>query len=471
VIHLKRITYFISHGHTARGAFQTGLLKKLSTAGFDVTVIAEKDPTGELHTKVKSQGAKLVLYSPPKGRLAAQIEIFRRHVHQDIRNNPSLWEKHQRLINDAKMSRRRRFANRAYYHLGKCFRMIPWLKNRYKDWEEKKFEDPKAVALLKELSPDTVISTRPVQPMEIYLLKAASDLKINRTFYLLSWDNITSKGIFPVIADSYLTWGPIMAQELKEYYDVPEKSIKHMGVTHFDVHADVKACDIGPKEVLTGLGLQAKSPYIFFTMSASYFAPNEIDIVEHLAKSVHENCFGESMQLVIRPHMANLMADRSDQSWLSRLETLDSSRVKVDFPKSDNSLLTWYMAQDDMLHLSTLLNNAAVCLNSGSTIAIEAIYLDRPVVITAFDTETHPIWESARRLREYIHLKKLFAMNACRVVDDLKSMDTAIIDYLNDPQLDSQERQNAVEQECFKNDGRATERFVQNIQQIVNTHG
>jgi hypothetical protein len=258
-----------------------------------------------------------------------------------------------------------------------------------------------------------------------------------------------------------------MNDELKEYYKIPSSAIYNTGVTHFDVHAQIRDGLVKLPNLIQSIGLDNNKPYLFFTMSASYFAPNEIDIVEHLAARIESNFFGDAMQLVIRPHMANLMADRSDQSWLERLKALNSNRVKVDFPDSDNSLLTWYMAKDDMIRLSSLLNMSKLCLNSGSTIAIEAIYLDKPVIITAFDTENWPFWRSARRLRTYVHLEKLFALSACRLVDSLDEMDNMIEKYLQNPELDSAERQNAIEQECYKNDGKATERFVENVSQIM----
>lgn len=258
-----------------------------------------------------------------------------------------------------------------------------------------------------------------------------------------------------------------MNQELKEFYDTADENIFSTGVTHFDVHAMIRSGEIEePKNLLGRMGLSDDRPFLFFTMSSSYYAPNEIDIIEALAKSVEGNQFGEEMQLVIRPHMINLMADRSDQAWLKRLESLVSQRVKVDFPDSENSLLTWYMKQDDMIKLSALLNRASVCLNSGSTIAIEAVYLDRPVVLTPFDTEEWPYWQSARRLMDYVHLQKFAATGASVIASDLDHMMKSIKDYLKNPDLHSENRKRAVEQECFKNDGKATERFVKNVHKI-----
>tara|TARA_R110002050_G_scaffold300567_1_gene470555 strand:- start:4510 stop:5913 length:1404 start_codon:yes stop_codon:yes gene_type:complete len=461
----KRLAYIISHGHTARGALQTGLLEKLS-ADFEVVVIANSsalDALNELHEK----GIIVYAFDQVIDRLDQQKSILRSHIHQNIRNNPALWEKHLQRTRNKKNSLKRRLLNHTYYYIGHVFRIFPAAQAWFEKSEQKRYFKADAANLLKKISIDSIISTRPVDEMESYLLEAARQLNIHRIFYILSWDNISSKGIFPVLGNSYLTWGPIMNKELKEYYDIQDSAIYNTGVTHFDVHAQVRDGILHLPDLLQSIGLNDHKPYLFFTMSASYFAPNEIDIVEHIAAKIESDFFGDSMQLIIRPHMANLMADRSDQSWLKRLKNLNSARVKVDFPDSDNSLLTWYMAKDDMIRLSSLLNGASVCLNSGSTVAIEAIYLDKPVIITAFDTEQWPYWSSARRLLDYVHLQKLFNLKACTLADSLDTMDASIQAYLNDINLHSKERQNAIEQECYKNDGKATERFVENVSQIM----
>lgn len=462
---MNRIAYIISHGHTARGALQTGLLRKLSKY-FEVHVIAK---TTALETLREHESDSLFIhgFDYKISRGDEQRGYLRAHVHQSIRKNPALWEKHMRRTRDKSNSWKRRVLNHLYYYFGAIIRVLPFGKLAFESFERNGYYKRNAAELLESLKVDAIISTRPVDEMEIFLLEASRRLDILKIYYILSWDNITSKGIFPIKADVYLTWGPIMNEELLQYFSVDSDKVHNTGVTHFDIHAQVKDERISVPDLLNEIRLDSSKPYLFFTMSASYYAPNEIDIVEHLAKQIESNHFGEEMQLVIRPHMANLMSDRSDQSWLRRLERINTDRVRVDFPDSDNSLLTWYMAKDDMIRLSGLLNGASVCLNSGSTVAIEALYLDRPVVITAFDTEKWPYWNSAKRLREYIHLKKLFDTKSCALVDSLSELDQAINEYLSDPSKDAAERKKAVELECFKNDGLSTERLVEHVRKLV----
>ena len=464
-----KIAYLISHGHSARGTFQTGLLEKLIAQGFEIIVIARKVLEADLKDKVKQLGADIDYYSPPKGRIYNQMNIFRTYVHQDIRKNPTLWEKYQRKSVDKKASFIRKLANRSYFMIAGIIRKNKFLLKRFKAFENKLLNDLHAENILKKHRPDMVISTRPMAPQEYFILSAAERLNIKKVFYILSWDNITSKGAFPVLGDHYLTWGQIMNEELAEYYNVKKENIFTTGVTHFDIHHQVKT-NPDLKKWMEPLGLNVQKPYIFFTLSSSYYCPDEIEIIEWLAKNIESGSYGKDMQLVLRPHMHNFKEGLSDETWKNRLMSLQSAKVGIDFPDMNNSLLTWFMKQDDMYKLSNLLNGASINLNSGSTIALEAAMLDKPVILPLFETHELPGWLSVKRLKNYIHLKKLIDLNGVEVVDSFDALDNAIKKYINNPDLGSKERAHAVIQECFKNDGRSTERFVDHINKITKNY-
>jgi len=76
--------------------------------------------------------------------------------------------------------------------------------------------------------------------LEAKFLYAAKKKKATTLIHLLSWDNITSKGIFPVIPDQFILWGKVMYQELKEYYGTADEAVHICGVPHFDNHIRVK---------------------------------------------------------------------------------------------------------------------------------------------------------------------------------------------------------------------------------------
>ena len=93
--------------------------------------------------------------------------------------------------------------------------------------------------------------------------------------------------------------------------------------------------------------------------------------------------------------------------------------------------------------------------------------MDRPTIITLFDTDQHSEWKSVKRLYNYIHLNKLFKTGGVTIADSLTDLELKVKAYLENPSLHRELRNEAVQRECFRNDGKATDRFVNNVTKIL----
>ena len=116
------------------------------------------------------------------------------------------------------------------------------------------------------------------------------------------------------------------------------------------------------------------------------------------------------------------------------------------------------MAKKDMFRLSHLLAGSSVCLNSGSTLSIDAILCGTPVILTSFDGDaTLDYWQSARRLIDYPHLRKLVELGGVSVVKDFIMLADEINSYLADPLRKKVARTATIVQQCGETNGEATE--------------
>jgi len=324
-----------------------------------------------------------------------------------------------------------------------------------------------AQQLIEQIQPRLVVSTYPVNLLEAKTLFAAQQKNIPTLLHLLSWDNITTKGRFPVSADYYIVWGDIMREELKAHYQTPEQNIFTCGVAHFDHHIKIKKQG-DYKSKIFDLGLQPDQPYLFVAMSAPRFAPREIDIVEWLAEKIEQNEFGEQLQLIVRPHPQNVQGSMSKTSWLKRLDALKSKRVAIDYPRLVKSKVKWSMQKEDMDHLSKLLLGCSLCINSGSTVSIDALMLEKPVILTSFDGLAKlPYWKSARRLVDYTHLKKLIGLGGIDVAYSYAEFKENIQVYLQNPEHKLEKRRSTLAQQCYRNDDQSTQRVIDAVTKIL----
>jgi hypothetical protein len=201
-------------------------------------------------------------------------------------------------------------------------------------------------------------------------------------------------------------------------------------------------------------------------MSAPRYCPREIDIVEWLAARAARGAF----QLLVRPHPQNVTGDMADQSWLPRLEAVGAlDNVALFLPRMNvDSRLLYSIDRDDLTEFSQLLAGAAVVLNSGSTVSIDAMMCGRPVILTSFDAGAAlPYWQSARRLKDYVHLRKFIGHGGVRVANSYGELEAAITTYLEDPATDAEARAATVRHYCLAADGKAAGRSVAFYEELL----
>ena len=462
------ICYVISHGFAARMILQTGLIERLTKQGKNIAIICQ-DAEDENFESLKEN--PLVQIYNPEMKLSIWDDDYgvkRMYYLEDIKSNPIFWEKHIYGILYTKSKHPwKRIRPFIYYPISQLIPLFPRIRKRFKRTESKYLKSKKASSLIKELNPRLVVSTYPINYLESKFLYAAQQAGIPTLIHLLSWDNITSKGIFPVIPDRFIAWGQVMYDELKAYYGVNDKQVDICGVPHFDQHIAIKNAT-EYKDVLSHLNLNPDLPYLFLAMSSPRFAPYEIDIIEWLADAINRNKFGKKMQLVIRPHPQNVQGSLGDNRWLKRLDKLNSGRVAIDYPRLVDSKIRWSMQKSDMLRLSYLLAGCSLCMNSGSTVSIDALMMDKPVILTSFDGDKKlNYWKSARRLVDYIHLKKFVNLGGAKVVRNYDELKESITNYVTKPMLDAEKRQHALSMECLLNDGKSTDRVVATMTKIL----
>jgi hypothetical protein len=127
------------------------------------------------------------------------------------------------------------------------------------------------------------------------------------------------------------------------------------------------------------------------------------------------------------------------------------------------------LATDDIKQLVNLLSGCAICLNSGSTLSIDAVIHDKPVIVTLFDADQDLLWwQSARRIREFPHYRKLLAMGGVQPVATYAELEQEIDNYLRHPQRHAEGRSLTVTRQCGSIDGQASNRVAHSLLQIVN---
>lgn len=150
--------------------------------------------------------------------------------------------------------------------------------------------DNKIVKDLQRRKPDVVVATPTNHRFseEVEYIKAARFLGIPTAIIVLSWDNLTTKGLFHVIPDKVLVWNEAHKKEAINIHSVPKDRICITGAPFFDKWFE----EHGIFKPLVD------KPYILYLGSSRNIIKDETDLIIKTQKKY-------GMPLVVRAHPAN----------------------------------------------------------------------------------------------------------------------------------------------------------------------
>ena len=161
---------------------------------------------------------------------------------------------------------------------------------------------------LQNYSPDVIVAS-PVNlwwSEEVDYIKAGKRLGIPTAIAVLSWDNITTKGVFHEIPDLTLVWNDAHYQEALKT-QIPADGMIITGAPHFDKWLTMKAAPSDYASFCARAGLDAAKPFVLYLGSSQNIAKDESWVVEALVKQLRASSDEalRQVQILVRPHPAN----------------------------------------------------------------------------------------------------------------------------------------------------------------------
>ena len=222
---------------------------------------------------------------------------------------------------------------------------------------------------VQELRPDVLIAS-PVNMRfseELEYIKAAKKQKIPTAIPVLSWDNLTTKGLYHVLPDLVMVWNHGHAEEAINVHGATPDSIVCIGSPFFDKWFGAEFLSMSRIAFCERVGLNPAVPFIAYLGSSRNIAQDETWLVKDIAKTLRsqENNLLSEMQILVRPHPAN--AHIYDQ--------LDIPGVIVwprggQLPESEASQLEFYNTVKHSV--------SAVGINTSGM--VDAVIIGKPVI-------------------------------------------------------------------------------------------
>jgi CDP-glycerol:poly(glycerophosphate) glycerophosphotransferase len=261
--------------------------------------------------------------------------------------------------------------------------------------------DPQVVDWLAKVKVDAVVAspanTRGSEEAEY--LQAAKKLGIRTAVPVLSWDNLTTKGLIPFAPELVLAWNDAHAVEAQTIHGIPQDRIVITGSPFFDKWFDKRLAVWSRRELEAKLGVPAAKPVLLYLGSSKHIALNEGWLVKQLAEAVANHPRLKDAVILVRPHPANdtMCRDLKDTPGLMLLPSA--------VPFSDDTTAAFM----------GMLTHAFAVVGINTSGLIDAIALDRPCYSIRTDQYTDTHLSAA-------HFRHLVAGDAIAVADDMDAL-------------------------------------------------
>ncbi len=187
-----------------------------------------------------------------------------------------------------------------------------WTYRGLKFLERKIAPSQAIVASILEYAPDAVLAS-PVNMRvdgavaDLDYLKAAKFLKIPTALPVMTWDNLTTKGLIHVAPDKLLVWNDAHLAQAKLIHGISADNIRVAGAPLFDSWFSNLKAQTSRAKFCAAHGLNPKYPILTYLGSSTNMVKDETWLVRELKKAlaVSKDKKAQKIQIVVRPHPAN----------------------------------------------------------------------------------------------------------------------------------------------------------------------
>jgi hypothetical protein len=318
--------------------------------------------------------------------------------------------------------------------------------------------------LFRALKPDLVFNTAHIHaPAADLPMRVAKHMGIPTAAFIFSWDNLTSRSRITVPYDYYLVWHKYMHDELLSIYPVINpKHVFITGTPQFDFHFKPKFW-MSREELCACLGIDPRRPFVLYTTGKDNDFPEEHRHVEAVIQILCKLDLHHRPQLVVRTYIKGTSPE---------MMALAARNIPgVVFPpilwEKD-----WFMPKyEDLAIYTSLLRHAGLVINAASTVSLEAMMHDKPVVNLGFDPPGSRLPHPLRWIRhiEYEHYRPVAQSGGVAVAYSLEDLRAMIFQGLTAPEADSQKRLAFVGQMFGSTlDGKSGCRVAETLMALIN---
>ncbi len=336
-------------------------------------------------------------------------------------------------------------------------------------FEKKQFDSFKGDAVYEEFKtiltnyqPDHLFFTHQRPGHLAPLAGAAKELDITHSTFIFSWDNLASKGRMMSNFDHYFVWSDLMKSEMLHYYsEVKPDQVHVIGTPQFEPYV-LERYQSSKDQFIERFDLNPAKKTICYSCADAGIGGNDPIHIEAVVKYINTH---DDLQLLVRTSPAE------DGSRFSALMDKYES-IKWNIPEwplaREGHVEEWSQrvpTRKDVTDLRSILEYSDINVNMFSTMSLDFMLFDKPVVNVAFGNEENGLYND-QVFMNYIHLQPLINSNAICVANDSEELHRCLKSSLADPDKNSKDRKEIIDLEISVPLEGTSERIVKKLLSI-----
>ena len=272
-----------------------------------------------------------------------------------------------------------------------------------------------------------MISTSPLDIRENIVVNSMKQT-VRSLAMVISWDNLTTKGLINADYDFILVWNQFMAREYQTFYEpfsIGKQKIAITGIQRFDQYFGTNPNEIDKTKHRQRFHFDDDDKIILFATSAAKHFPDQIDIVYHLAEYSQDR---PKVKIMVRCHPG----DSVDRYQVFERE----ENIRIGSPEKLVGEGPSIPALNTLLSLHEALKYSDVCIQVASTMRLDAAACNKPIISIAYDgNKSQPYSKSVMRFYDYDHQIPLNKLRIDRMVFSKQELFNALDDTLFSPNV------------------------------------
>ena len=312
---------------------------------------------------------------------------------------------------------------------------------------------------LKEDRPSHVFFTHQRPPYLAPFLYAAQKLNIPVSTFIFSWDNLASKGRMLGEFDFFLVWSELMKTELHYFYpNIKKENVKVVGTPQFEPYVMDKY-KTEKEDFYLKFNLDWDKKTICFSCADASIGQNDPQVIRAIALAIRDNEISMPCQLLVRTSPAE-----SPERF---------ANVKKEFPEiiwnnpkwiltRENHAESWSQripSEEDIKDLRSLLENVDLNVNMCSTMSLDFMLFDKPVINTVFGNPENGLYDDQRFLG-YDHFKKVVDSESVTIAKNVTELIAQINEALINSALRAAQRKSIIDLQIGKPLSRTSKRIA-----------